>query len=265
MIERFGPHGRARRLLVGNWKMNLSLGAARSVCEQLACRTWHSTALALAVPAVWIMPLAQSYPAGSPLVLGAQNVYFEKSGAFTGEISVSMLRECGAGFALAGHSERRHVFYESDQLAAQRAVGALEQDFQVIFCIGETLSERDAGCTFEVLARQLSQLLQRIKASSAAKKLDAKNLIVAYEPVWAIGTGRAAEIADIAVAHAFIDSKLKENGLGEVPLLYGGSVSAANIGAILSVPQVHGALIGKASLEAASMIEMAEISEKLNN
>lgn len=244
-----------KRLLVANWKMNLTRDAASSLAGEL-----RGAASGLRSSEIWIAPsfgalsIAGEEPPSSPLKFGAQNVHWAESGAFTGEVSVPMLRELGASFAIVGHSERRHVFGESDDLVIKRALGASKLGIDVIFCIGERLEERNLGRTHEVLERQLEGLFGE----------PPKGVIIAYEPVWAIGTGKVASESEISDAHSFVaDLWTRRTGAEPPQILYGGSVTPENFASIAALPKVSGGLIGGASLKASSMQALIEISEKL--
>ena len=189
--------------------------------------------------------------AGSDIRLGGQNVCGEAKGAFTGEVSVEMLKELGCSFALVGHSERRHAFGESLEIVGRRVRGALGQAFSVVLCVGETLAERDAGRTLTILDEQL-KALEGLRYGS--------RLMLAYEPVWAIGTGRVASPELIASAHRHLAERLESLG-GPAPILYGGSVNPGNLREILQVPHVDGALVGGASLSAETFTELLQIAD----
>lgn len=244
------------KLLVGNWKMNLGPRAGRELAGSLS-----AACLSLKRAGVWLAPPFTTIPAvadvlaGSTVRVGAQNVYGEDHGAFTGEISVPMLRELGCSFALVGHSERRHIFKEPDALIVRRARGALARDFTTIFCLGEKQDDRDNNRTGDVLAAQLAPLLDGLPPAQL------KHLLIAYEPVWAIGSGRTPSLSEIESAHAGITEEFTARRLAPPGILYGGSVTPDNAAAILGVPGVHGALIGGASqvLEKfAALIRIAE-------
>jgi triosephosphate isomerase len=183
---------------------------------------------------------------GSEIGLGAQNVHWESSGAFTGEVSADMLVDVGARWVIVGHSERRTLFAETDESALERARAAQGAGLGVIFCVGETLEQRDAGETFAVLQRQVAGL----------GALDAARLVVAYEPVWAIGTGRTATPQQAQEAHAFLRLRLSEHfgaeAAGRLRILYGGSLKPANAAELLALADVDGGLIGGASLDVSS-------------
>jgi triosephosphate isomerase len=240
-------------IYAANWKMNLGPEAARAFMERF---------LALTVPApdrrLWIFPPAVSIAAvsraahGRPdIVAGAQNVHWEPKGAFTGEVSISMVQEAGARVVLVGHSERRHLFGETDDQVARKTVAALKGGLQPLVCLGETLAEREGGRTEHVLLRQLEPLLDKVPAAEWA------GLVIAYEPVWAIGTGRTATPDDAAQVHELIRFTVGRRGVpGRVPILYGGSVNVGNVLALLARPELDGVLVGGASLEADSWAEL---------
>ena len=236
---------RKRHLLVANWKMNCGPAQARAYAREL-----RSHATTLTRTDVWVAPpiisldsVAQEL-SGSAFAFGSQNVHWSASGAFTGETSPSFITELGGTFGIVGHSERRHLFGESSELVAKRASGALSAGLATILCVGETESDRSAGKTEAVLRAQLSPALQVVSPEQANR------LIIAYEPVWAIGTGKVATLAEIDHAHRFIASVWGEHGLLETPAtLYGGSVNPGNFAEILTLAAVDGALVGGASLK----------------
>jgi triosephosphate isomerase (TIM) len=245
-----------KNLLVANWKMNL--GPSKSA--QLA-RDLRELANGLKKTEIWVAPSPVCLPAvleqvkGSGVRSGAQNVHWAATGAFTGEVSVPMLQELSADFAITGHSERRHQFGETNELVVKRSLGALSQGLGVIHCIGEKLDERERGETNAVLARQLEPLFAEARADSFG------NLVIAYEPVWAIGTGKVASVEEIREAHAFISGILGKYGAAACPVLYGGSVTPENYAGIIALDLVNGALVGGASLTLEGMRKLAEISE----
>jgi triosephosphate isomerase len=262
-------------LLAANWKMNLTTKEAHALALGVTriAKSLVSTELWLA-PSFPLLSTVLDACHHSAVLVGAQNVFWEKSGAFTGEVSVDQLTDLGCDFALVGHSERRHLFRETIEESAKRAASALHQRLPIIFCIGETLAERSNGDTLRVLESQLAPLLEHYKSFPAqissqatpptGKATRAPLLTLAYEPVWAIGTGKAASLQDIAEAHAFLASWWAQHGsiLPTPRILYGGSVSPENFASILSVPHVAGALVGKASLQEKSFSELASIAEK---
>ncbi|HEX9350617.1 MAG TPA: triose-phosphate isomerase [Gaiellaceae bacterium] len=222
-------------LIAGNWKMYKGPAETAEFCVDLKRRLDDLDAVDVAVcPPFTSLAVAVQILAGTEIAVAAQNVHWEREGAFTGEVSAPMLRELGVYGAIVGHSERRQYFGETDATVAKRAKAALEAGLSVIACVGETETEREAGETKDVLRRQVSVLEGE------------DNLVVAYEPVWAIGTGKTATPELAQEAHAFI------KGLLDVPVLYGGSVKPENAGELLELPDVDGALVGGASLDVES-------------
>ncbi|MBI2538168.1 MAG: triose-phosphate isomerase [Gemmatimonadetes bacterium] len=235
-----------RRLFAANWKMHHGPGAARSFLgtflEQYARRTDRD---------VWFFPPAISFTTVLDLVrgrpdlgAGVQNVHWEPKGAFTGEISVPMLVEAGANGAIVGHSERRHGFGETDEESGNKARALLAAGLVPVFCVGEKLEEREAGETWAVVRRQLN-VLDGLPTRQLAQ------LVVAYEPVWAIGTGRNATPADAAEVHRSIRGWFEKQGVNpdDVTVLYGGSVNLRNGADLLAEPEIDGVLVGGASLD----------------
>jgi triosephosphate isomerase len=185
--------------------------------------------------------------------VGAQNAHWELKGAFTGEISVPMFMEAGARIVLAGHSERRHLFGETDEQVAKKARAALAAGVTPLVCVGETLAEREGGRTEHVIVRQLGALLAVLEPADWAR------LVLAYEPVWAIGTGKNATPDDAAQIHELIRMELGRNSVsGRVPILYGGSVNAGNVASLLTRPQLDGVLVGGASLNPEGWADLVE-------
>jgi triosephosphate isomerase len=222
-------------LIAGNWKMYKGPAETAEFCVELKRRLGDLDGVDVAVcPPFTSLAVAVQILAGTEIAVAAQNVHWEREGAFTGEVSAPMLRELGVYGAIVGHSERRQYFGETDGTVAKRAKAALEAGLSVIACVGETETEREAGETEDVLRRQVSVLEGE------------DNLVVAYEPVWAIGTGKTATPELAQEAHAFI------KGLLDVPVLYGGSVKPENAGELLELPDVDGALVGGASLDVES-------------
>jgi triosephosphate isomerase len=217
-------------LIAGNWKMYKGPAEAAEFCVALRDEQLDDVDVVVCPPYVSLAVTVQLL-AGTEIGVASQSVHWEESGAYTGEISASMLRELGVYGAIVGHSERRQYFGETDDTVGLRARAALEAGLFVIACVGETEDEREAGRTEDVLRRQLSVLEPD------------DNLVVAYEPVWAIGTGKTATPELAQDAHAFVKSLL------EVPVLYGGSVKPDNAAELLAQPDVDGALVGGASLE----------------
>ena len=217
-------------LIAGNWKMYKGPAEAAEFCLALRDQELPGVDVVVCPPYV-SLAVAVQLLAGTEIAVAAQNVHWEPEGPFTGEISPSMLREIGVYGAIVGHSERRQLFGETDDVVARRTRAALDAGLFVIACVGETAEEREGGKTQDVLRRQVSVL-----------EAD-ENLVIAYEPVWAIGTGKTATPDLAQEAHAFIKSLL------DVPVLYGGSVKPDNAAELLGRPDVDGALVGGASLE----------------
>lgn len=186
---------------------------------------------------------------GSQIEFGSQNIYCEEKGAFTGETSAAVVKELGGKWVLLGHSERRKIFFESDELIANKIALAQKLDLFPMLCIGESLQEREAGKTLEVIQTQLQESLKKANKE--------KFLAVAYEPVWAIGTGKVASTEQVREAHAQVRAELQKMGFSQtVPILYGGSVKSDNAKALIEIPNVDGFLVGGASLEVASFLEI---------
>jgi triosephosphate isomerase (TIM) len=217
-------------LIAGNWKMFKGPAETTAFCHALRGADLGSAEVVVCPPFVALARAVEAL-AGTEIGVFAQNCHWERDGAYTGEVSAPMLKELGVYGTLVGHSERRQLFGDTDATVARRAAAALEDGLHVIACVGETLEEREAGATADVLRRQLSALEHD------------DNLVVAYEPVWAIGTGRTATPEMAREAHETIKEVL------DVPVLYGGSVKPGNAEDLLSQPGVDGALVGGASLD----------------
>jgi triosephosphate isomerase len=244
-----------RKLIAANWKMNLNraqveqlIGALRAGLRS-APRLSESTDIVVCPPFPYLFSAAKEVE-GGPIRLGAQNFYFQKEGAFTGEVSAGMLADAGARYVIIGHSERRHVLGESDHDVQRKLQAALAANLIPILCVGETLPERQANETLEVLTFQTVAALCTATISSGA------GLVVAYEPVWAIGTGQNATAQQAQQAHAHIRTVLRERfgKVDDVRILYGGSLKADNAAEILAQPDVDGGLVGGASLKAESFL-----------
>jgi triosephosphate isomerase len=245
-----------RKIIAGNWKMNLNLTESISLISEL------KNGLSKDVPGceVIICPPYTSLETASTLIkdsnikLGAQNIYFEDSGAYTGEISASMLKSVGCEFVIIGHSERRTIFKETDEVINKKITKALSCLLKPIFCIGETLEEREKGITFNIIQKQVVEGLKNISSSNLS------NLIIAYEPVWAIGTGRNATPQQAEEVHAFIRNLLQEiydaNSASNIVIQYGGSVKPDNAKELLSQPNIDGALVGGACIKADSFLKI---------
>jgi triosephosphate isomerase len=228
-------------IVAANWKMNPPIEDAGSLAAAYAGAGFDGVTRILFPPHPYLVQMAMRL-GQSGIRLGGQDCHSAVSGAHTGDVAAHMLAACGADIVLLGHSERRSDHGESDALVRAKAETALAENLSVMICVGETLAQRDAGQAEDIVGAQLS--------GSVPDDIDASRLIIAYEPVWAIGTGKVASDADIGAMHAYIHAQLAQRGLGDVPILYGGSVKPGNAGAIFAVPHVDGALVGGASLVA---------------
>jgi triosephosphate isomerase (TIM) len=234
-------------LIAGNWKMNKTAAETADFCRALKEKLASVEGVDVAVfPPFTSLPAAVPTLAETEIAVGAQNVHWEPEGAFTGEVSASMLIELGVYAAIVGHSERRQYFGETDEGVSRRAEAALQAGLFVIACVGELESEREAGETEDVLRRQVSVLPED------------EQLVVAYEPVWAIGTGKTATPDQAREAHALIKTML------DAPVLYGGSVTAENAGDLLGEEGVDGALVGGASLDLDSFVSICKTAASLS-
>ena len=240
-------------LMAANWKMFKTRAEAVATVRDLVKALGNlpgDREAALFAPFTLLADCAAQLGASSPLALGGQNCYPAEQGAFTGEISPAMLKDCGCSMVLAGHSERRALFGESDDFVGQKCAFALNAGLKVVLCIGETLEERDKGSLQAVLERQLAKGLADVPDAVAANDIS-----VAYEPVWAIGTGRVAGPEEICEAHALVRAKLLKRFPAQgkdIRILYGGSVKPDNAAAIIKLDNVDGVLVGGASLQAES-------------
>lgn len=239
--------------LAGNWKMNLDRKGALELARGLrdAVGQQNERDVAVFPPFVYLDEIVRAL-SGTTVVVGAQNLCDEKNGAFTGEISAEMLRDVGVTSVLVGHSERRHLYGESDELCNRKVHRALSAGLNVILCVGEKLDERDSQRTEQVIGRQTTQGLAGVSAEQMAK------LTIAYEPVWAIGTGRNATPEQAGAAHTYLRGVLSglydQRIAGAVRIQYGGSVKADNVSTLMAAPDVDGALVGGASLKVDSFL-----------
>ncbi len=239
------------KLVVGNWKMHggLASNAALLVALLAGWRPRQDRTMAVCVPFPYVGQ-AREVLSDSPLAWGAQDVSEHASGAFTGEVAASMLAEFGCRFVLAGHSERRHWHGESDATVAAKAKMALAAGLTPIVCMGETLAERDAAQWHVVVGRQFDAVASLLAS-------DLPRVVMAYEPVWAIGTGRTATPEQEQEVHAFLRQRLRQVDAADVSVLYGGSVKAGNAGALFAMPDIDGGLVGGASLDAREFLAIA--------
>jgi len=241
--------------VAGNWKMHKTVAETVAYVKEFRAlvKDLSDIDIVLATPFTSIHPAAEA-ARNSNVAIAAQDVYWETHGAFTGEISAAMLREAGAEYVIIGHSERRTLFAETDETVRRKVGAAFEGGLTPIVCIGETLAERDANQTFAVLDRQLAKGLEGLSAAQLTE------LVIAYEPVWAIGTGRNATPAQAAEAHGHIRQRLQaifgQEAAEAVRILYGGSVKPDNVSALASQPNVDGALVGGACLDVQSFVDI---------
>jgi triosephosphate isomerase len=243
--------------MAGNWKMYFTVAEATALVEELkkGISRFADREVVVAPP---FTALAGVFPAlaGSPIRLAAQNCYWESQGAYTGEISPAMLRDLGCHYVIVGHSERRQYFGETNESVNRKIVALLAVDLVPILCIGETLEERQAGETLRILADQLSGALEGLEEEQVG------GLVVAYEPVWAIGTGQTATPEQAQEAHAFVRETLAKrfnNAVANhIRILYGGSVNPGNVDELMAKPDIDGALVGGASLKGESFIRIVD-------
>jgi len=239
------------KLVVGNWKMNGGLSANSALLVALLAG-WRAPArrtIGLCIPFPYLGQ-ARDVLAGSAIAWGAQDVSAHAAGAYTGEVSAGMLAEFGCRYVLVGHSERRQLHGETDGMVAAKAAAGLNGGLTPIVCLGETLAERNAGQTQSVVGRQFAAVAEGLGARMAL-------VAVAYEPVWAIGTGRTAAPAEAQAVHAFLRQRLAAAGAQDVKVLYGGSVRAANAAELFAMPDIDGGLVGGASLDANEFLAIA--------
>lgn len=242
-------------LIAGNWKMHKTLAEARELVTGIraGAESVHGADVLICPPYHLLFPMAKAI-AGSRIKLGAQNAYHEPQGAFTGEISVPMLKDAGCSHVIIGHSERRHVFGEGNELLAKKVRAVVKSGLTAVYCVGETLAEREANQTHQVVQQQLNAVL--------SKEIPPDYLVVAYEPVWAIGTGKNATPEQAQEVHALIRSRLAAifdpTIAAKTRILYGGSVKPSNAKGILDQPDIDGALVGGACLVATDFVSIIQ-------
>ena len=251
-----------KKLIAGNWKMNKTPADGAVLVADIVTAIGKQADVDVVVcPPFTGLEAAGKALEGSNVKLGAQNMHFEASGAFTGEISAPMLRAIFATHVILGHSERRTLFGETDELINKKVLAALKNQLRPIFCIGETLAERDSGSTLKVVQTQVERGLEGVSKDQVA------GVIMAYEPVWAIGTGKVATTEQAQEVHAFIRGLLTklftEPVAQRVRILYGGSMKPANAPDLLAQKDIDGGLIGGASLEARSFVELVNAAAKV--
>ena len=240
-----------KKLIAGNWKMNGGLAANEALVQAMLAGIGSPKAdVALCAPAPYLAQL-QSLLKGSPIAWGSQDVSAHEQGAYTGEVSAAMLRDFACRYAIVGHSERRQYHGETDAVVAEKAQRALAAGITPIVCVGETLAEREAGVTEEVVKRQLAAVIHLVGHCIT-------EIVVAYEPVWAIGTGKTATPEQAQAVHAVLRAQLKAATPNpeRIQILYGGSMNAANAATLLAQPAIDGGLIGGASLKAPDFLQI---------
>ena len=240
-----------RRLIAGNWKMNMDRASGRALAAEIADASPFRCSVLICPPAILVGDV-QAVAAGTDLMVGGQDCHPETSGAHTGDISPTMLADMGCSHVIVGHSERRQNHGEPSALIREKAKAALAAQLTPIICIGETEDERDTDLTEAVLARQLAESVPHGRRGA--------DIVVAYEPVWAIGTGRTASPEQVAAAHSHVRRCLADlvTQADDVPLLYGGSVKPANAAELLSITNVDGALVGGASLKSGDFLGIVD-------
>ncbi|WP_349572743.1 triose-phosphate isomerase [Azotobacter salinestris] len=248
------------KLVMGNWKMNGSLAANRRLLLELLppLASLRHVDVAVCPPFPYLAQVGGLLE-GSSVALGAQNLHTVETGAFTGEVGGGMLKELGCRFVLVGHSERRSLFGESDELVAEKFAAALAAGLVPVLCVGETLAQRRDGSTETVIAEQLQAVIRRVGGQALLSG------VIAYEPVWAIGTGESASPEQAQAVHQHIRAQLGEFDralAAGMPILYGGSVKADNAAALFEQPDIDGGLIGGASLEAASFLAICQAAQR---
>ena len=246
-----------RTLVAANWKMNGNKASNEALLEAFKAGFDGSADTAIFPPALYISQLAESLK-GSAISYGVQNAYFEEKGAFTGELALSMVKEFGCQYVLIGHSERREIFAESDEMIAAKVEATLAAGLIPMLCVGETLEEREAGTTEQVVKTQIDAVLAKVGIAAFDK------IVIAYEPVWAIGTGKTASPEQAQDVHAFIRQLLAAEDADvsqRTRILYGGSVKAASAEALFGQPDIDGGLVGGASLIADEFVAICNAAQ----
>ncbi|MCF8240448.1 MAG: triose-phosphate isomerase [Melioribacteraceae bacterium] len=241
-----------KKVIAGNWKMHMDLNESIGLISGIKNGMTNVNSKVILCPPYTSLETASTLLKGTEIGLGAQNIHFEDTGAFTGEVSAKMIKSVGCQYVILGHSERRAIFNESDEMINKKIKKALSEDLNVIFCIGETLEQRESNVTKDVVGKQIKLGLEGIAPEQM------KNIIIAYEPVWAIGTGKTASPEQAQEVHLFIRElvgQLYNNEISdELIIQYGGSVKPANASELLSQNDIDGALVGGACLEAESFL-----------
>ena len=246
-----------RPVLAANWKMNNGPTAARAFAEQFVAgyKSRSDRTVIIFPPAIALTTVAQIIGTREGVLIGVQNIHWAEKGAFTGEISAGMAKDAGANVVLVGHSERRHVFGETDAQCAKKCAAAAKEGLQFMLCVGETIQQREAGETERVVIRQLREGLEQ------THNLISTPFAIAYEPVWAIGTGLTASASDASAIHTVLRSELRQmigTAAEAIPILYGGSVNTSNAASLLAADEVDGLLVGGASVDVSSWLSIAQ-------
>lgn len=246
-----------RPILAANWKMNNGPTAAKAFAEQFAneYKPRGDRTVIIFPPAVALSTVARTIGNRADVLVGVQNIHWAEKGAFTGEISAAMAKDAGAAIVLVGHSERRHVFGETDAQCAKKCAAAAKEALPFMLCVGETIQQREAGETERVVIRQLRDGLEQTPDLISAP------FAIAYEPVWAIGTGLTASASDASAIHTVLRTELRQmigTAADEIPILYGGSVSTSNAASLLAAQEVDGLLVGGASVDVTSWLAIAQ-------
>ncbi len=249
-----------RTLIAGNWKMYKTVGEAVALVNDIKKGAAGAPSDILVAPPYTALASVVTAAKGSPVAVAAQNMHFEKEGAFTGEVAPGMLKDLGVTHVILGHSERRQYFAETDEGVAKKTKVALDNGLTPIACVGELLAEREAGKTMDVVGRQVDAILKALTADEATR------IVVAYEPVWAIGTGKVATPEQAQEVHAFIRKRIAAvHGMkvaDVLRVLYGGSVKPDNVKGLMALPDVDGALVGGASLKADSFLKLVHYDKQ---
>ena len=248
-------------IIAGNWKMNKNVGEALELVKDLRFRLADVNDVEIVVcPPFTALHAVYQFLKGSNIKVGAQNCYTEKKGAFTGEISPVMLKDAGCAYVILGHSERRQIFKESDEFINKKIKAVMGEDLLPIVCVGETLEEREKNVTKDVIKKQVTGCLKGFNEDEVVR------MVIAYEPVWAIGTGKVATPAQAEEVHKFIRDLLaklyNERTAQSVRIQYGGSVKPDNISMLMAETDIDGALVGGASLEAESFLKLVKYEKK---
>ncbi len=250
-----------KQYVIGNWKMNGTKASSLSLAKDIVQNLPHpleNVEVVICPPAVYLDSISQSVTL-EKMKLGAQDVATDNQGAYTGQISPLMLKEMGCEYVLVGHSERRHGLHESNELVAHKVKACLQAELTPVICVGETLEQREGNQAFETILGQLTPVLE-LGAEALSKSL------IAYEPVWAIGTGKTATAAQAQEIHAFIRkevAKAGQNVAQSLPILYGGSVKPSNAQELVACDDIDGGLIGGASLQASDFLEIVQATQRV--